>query len=97
MWSALASQADECNTLQKSSAATFFQILTHMCWTFLCLFSLSIASAQGDGESNAVAQQFAEDEEGEADPDKLEVEVGGETKKGSELFVFPVTLQTLAF
>jgi len=43
-WSALASQPDTyCNTHLGSNAATFFQIATHVVWTFVTLFSFSIA------------------------------------------------------
>jgi len=94
LWSALASQPDECNTLFDSSGATIFQILSHLIWTLLTLVSLSVANTADEGEkgTNQVAQLVAEDEEGEANPDNLEVEVQGETKKGSELFLFPVTV-----
>lgn len=94
LWSALASRPDECNTLSDSTGATIFQIISHLVWTLLTLVSLSVANTADEGErgTNQVAQIVAEDEDGEANPDNLEVEVEGEKKKGSELFLFPVTL-----
>lgn len=44
MWSGLASNPDsECNTLLSSGWTTFLQILTHLVWTWITLFSLSTA------------------------------------------------------
>jgi len=49
MWSALASLPEEsCNSLGSSGAATFIQILSHIIWTFVTLFSFSTATTSSE-------------------------------------------------
>ena len=51
MWSALASLPDEdCNTLAKSGGATVIQIISHVLWTFITLFSFSTATTSSTEE-----------------------------------------------
>ena len=100
LWSALASSPDEeCNALLDSGWTTFFQVISHMVWTFITLFSLSVASASDGNEKgqNAIRELVAEEADGEAKAENLQIEENGETKNGSDLFLFPVTLQTILF
>ena len=59
---------------------------------FICLFTLSIATKS---EESAATDVVAEDEEAKAED--VQVEVNGETKNGSDVFLFPVSMQTLYF
>ena len=63
------------------------------------MFSLASASQSRDGEKgvNAMREIVAEDAEGEAKAEDIDIEVQGEQKKGSDYFLFPVTKQTLFF
>ena len=53
---------------------------------------MSTASTDGEENSkNVVAQAVAEDTKA-ADAEDIDIEVNGEKKKGSEVFVFPVSI-----
>jgi hypothetical protein len=60
------------------------------------MFSISVATQSGGDSGNAMAQAVAEDDN-EAAAEEVEITVDGETQKGSDMFVFPVTVQTLLF
>lgn len=62
MWSALASQPGECNTILNSNAVTFVQIFTHLIWTIITMVSLSVASSDDDNNQNIIAKAVAEDD-----------------------------------
>ena len=55
------------------------------------MFSISVATQSEADTGNGVAQMVAEDDN-EVAAEEIEVEVDGEKKKGSEMFVFPVTI-----
>ena len=101
MWSALASlPGEECNALANSGGATFIQIISHVLWTFVTLFSFSTATTSSSEEvgQNNVAKMVAEDDEAK-DVEDIEVQVSPneETVKGEEVYIFPVSIQTIFF
>jgi hypothetical protein len=102
LWSALASHPDQhCNTLFHSNAATIFQIILWFGWTFITLFLLAIATAS-EKESkggNAVSEIVGEDQKEVDDPEnKVEIkDKEGKAVDTEEIYVFPVTKQTLVF
>ena len=53
------------------------------------MFSISVATTS-DESGNQMAAAIAEDDEAKAE--EVEVDVDGEKTKGSDLFVFPVTV-----
>lgn len=98
MWSALASQPDEnCNSLLNSNWATVIQILSHLVWTFITLVSLSVANTEDTEKGQNVISQAVAEEDQEAKAEEIEVEVGDETKKGKDIYVYPVTMSTVFF
>ena len=74
----LASNPDyENNTILSSGWNTFLQILTHLVWTWITLFSLSTAIvSDGDekGQSN-IAQLVAEEDDGTKVVDAEDVKI----------------------
>ena len=61
------------------------------------MFSIATATSSEDGDGgNAMAAVVAEDDN-EQPSQEIKVEVDGETKNGSDHFVFPVTFQTVMF
>ena len=108
LWSSLASQPDTyCNTLHSSGWATFTQIVSWILFTFICMTSLSIATKASDGSkekgTSAAADIAAQDGDAEQKAKDIEVitKIDGDGKeqieKGDEVFIFPVTAQTLKF
>ena len=57
---------------------------------------MATASDTGEKGQNAVRELVAEDEK-EVAADDQDIEVNGENKKASEVYIFPVTKQTLIF
>jgi hypothetical protein len=101
MWSALASLPDEdCNLLANSGGATVIQIISHVLWTFITLTSFSTATTSADEEvgQNNVSKMVAEEEDPK-DVEDIEVQVlpTEEAVKGEEVYVFPVSIQTILF
>ena len=97
LWSALASKDDiYCNTMGHSTTATVLQIVLHFVWTFITLFLLAIATSSEDGKgSNIVTEVVGEDAKTD---EKVDLEdKDGKKVDAEEIYVFPVTKQTLVF
>ena len=95
MWSALASlPGEECNALASSGGTTVIQIISHVLWTFVTLFSFSVASTSSEEEigQNNVSKLVAEEEDAK-DVEDIEVQVSPneEPVKSEEVYVFPVS------
>ena len=113
LFSALASGPQECNSLFDSGMTTFIQILSHLVWTYMVIFGMALKddSNEEKAESNdkvedddtaaANATEKVQEKNTEA-KDDLEKEGGEDSDKekekdGDEVFVFPVTRETIWF
>ena len=76
-----------------SGAVTFFQIIGHLVWTFVTLFSFSTAIASNDDQAGAsnVTKYVAEEEVNDLEEVEVQVKPNEEPVKGEEVFVFPIS------
>ena len=93
LFSALASSKDKCNTVINSGWASFIQIISHLIWTFVCLFGLSIEELDGSSDEDSKAEEQVDHigrmgalnaENEKAKNDLEEVELSSQAKEGGK-------------
>jgi len=91
LFSALASSKDKCNTVIDSGWASFIQIISHLIWTFTCLFGLSIEELDGSSDEEPKAEEQVDHvghmgalqaKNEKAKTDLEEVELSSQAKEG---------------